>query len=142
MQVIFDICIGDPKPCLRLNRLAATVLFSLEKKKRRTVFQTCRFARHLYIYQLNLYCLSIYVQTSKRRGRQTHYIWRLKFVISSRADPICEQNNVQYTYSNRKFDIIDFNKWLIRYIFNMHFYILNIRNYILNKSFYIISTQY
>ena len=36
------------------------------------------------------------------------------------------------TYSNRKFDIIDGNKWLIFY---MPFYILNIRYYIINRSF-------
>ena len=34
------------------------------------------------------------------------------------------------TYSNRKFDIIDLNKWPIFY---MPFYILNIRSYIINK---------
>ena len=35
------------------------------------------------------------------------------------------------TCSNRKFGIIDFNKWLILYLFNMAFYIVNTRYYML-----------
>ena len=47
--------------------------------------------------------------------------------------------NRKTTYSNRKFDIIDGNKWPIFY---RPLYILNIQYYIINRSFYIVSTQY
>ena len=59
---------------------------------------------------------------------------------------VSSQNGVfQYetTYSNRKFYIIDHNKWVILYpIFYWPFYILGIQYYIINLSFYMPRTQY
>ena len=87
-----------------------------------------------------LHAWSGILRQSAWMGAQTPSVQGL---LAAPAVRVCLQRIAYFlrktTYSNRKFDIIDGNKWLIFY---MPFYILNIRYYIINRSFYIISTQY
>ena len=53
--------------------------------------------------------------------------------LRSAEEQLAALDSLKNTYSTRKFDIIDLNKYLFNTYFNMAFYILNIEYYMLNE---------
>ena len=89
VREIILICIGIPKPRLRLNRLAAG---ASPFEKPHAFYQTCPFLLEACV--LSIWYVFMYFRKSNRRGRQRHSKWQLNFGRSSRIDPIGDQNDV------------------------------------------------